>query len=322
MPTIYKRGQSFYLTYYDRGQRRKKSLGKVTRREAEKHLAAKSVELSTGVNPLAIGPPFEQFAQSYLSWHKGEYPSSHYRVAQIVEQHLIPAFAWTPIDAIRIEDVERYKAARSAKAATITKEVRTLKAVINKGVEWGYVQTNPIRSVSGPRILDARPVRWFDVDEMRQIYDASPRPAIWQLMANTGIRRGEALALDWRHVGADEVRIVSSEHERTKSGRWRLIPLSDGARAALETLRRGRGRVLPEIRPRSLSRWFEQDLRAADVEGTLHDLRHTFCSHLVMSGTPLRTVQALAGHSTVKVTERYAHLSPDYLRGAVAGLRI
>lgn len=139
-------------------------------------------------------------------------------------------------------------------------------------------------------------------------------------MVNTGMRRREGLALDWRAVGADEIRIVSTEHERTKSGRWRLIPLSEGARDALETL--GRGRVLPEILPKSLSRWFEDDLRAADVEGTLHDLRHTFCSHLVMSGTPLRTVQALAGHSTVKVTERYAHLSPDYLRGAVAGLRI
>lgn len=51
-----------------------------------------------------------------------------------------------------------------------------------------------------------------------------------------------------------------------------------------------------------------------------HDLRHTFCSRLVMRGVPLRTVQILAGHKTITVTERYAHLAPEHLQEAVAML--
>jgi site-specific recombinase XerD len=47
--------------------------------------------------------------------------------------------------------------------------------------------------------------------------------------------------------------------------------------------------------------------------GSLHSLRHSFCSHLVMSGVDLTTVQRLAGHSTSKVTEQYAHLAPSHL---------
>jgi hypothetical protein len=53
-----------------------------------------------------------------------------------------------------------------------------------------------------------------------------------------------------------------------------------------------------------------------------HMLRHTFASHLVMRGAPIKTVQELMGHSTIEMTIRYSHLSPDARRDAVRLLDI
>ena len=53
---------------------------------------------------------------------------------------------------------------------------------------------------------------------------------------------------------------------------------------------------------------------------TWHCLRHTFISRLVMKGVDLRTVQELAGHKTISMTVRYAHLAPEHNQAAIEKL--
>jgi site-specific recombinase XerD len=71
----------------------------------------------------------------------------------------------------------------------------------------------------------------------------------------------------------------------------------------------------PVIRA-SMSKWARQ--RAGLRRIGWRVLRHTFASHLVMRGAPLKAVQELLGHATIEMTMRYAHLSSDTRRDAVA----
>ena len=127
------------------------------------------------------------------------------------------------------------------------------------------------------------------------------------LAALTGLRRGELLALtpESRRDGA----LVLQD---TKSGRPRAVPLPPEAM---------RLRLPLAIHKDTLTRGFLKAARAAGVKGArFHDLRHTYASWLVQSGSSLTVVRDLLGHSSLAVTSRYAHLAHEHLREAVDNL--
>lgn len=335
MATITVRAGHYILNWSHGGQRHRKSLGKVetlTKKQVADILKAKELGLSTGAQLLGLrtGPvlSFGQYAEGYLAWHGLEYPDSHYRIRQIVQQHILPVFGLVPLDAVSAKDVEAYKHRRrfSAKAETVAKELRTLKAILNRAAREGILDKNPAANVRPPKSLDSAPHRFYEAEELQRLYDkafAPEKAAIWKLYANTGMRRMEGLHLRWKDVGATSIRILSTGEERTKSGHWREIPLSAGATAALEVLRGHSDlHVLPRLLPRSLSRAFENDAKRAGIDGHLHLLRHTYISHLVRAGIPLRTVQIYAGHANYSTTEKYAYLAPGAAPDVVLNLAL
>jgi integrase len=185
------------------------------------------------------------------------------------------------------------------------------------------IPENPIAAVRAPRSLESKPHRFYEAEELQRLYEASartvnggegPQPnpmyaSIWKLYANTGMRRMEGLHLRWRDIGQDSLRILSSGEARTKSGKWREVPISDGAREALRALPRS-DYILPRMAKESLSRAFLRDALIAGLDGSLHTLRHTYFLHSIRSGTPLRTVQLYVGHAHITTTEGYAYLAP------------
>ncbi|MFP6890217.1 MAG: site-specific integrase, partial [Nitrospinota bacterium] len=115
-----------------------------------------------------------------------------------------------------------------------------------------------------------------------------------------------------------------SEIGTPKSGRSREVPLSDQALSALKGHRHLRGNLVFCTEKGGLltdgsCKWpVWRACRRAGIRRTgWHVLRHTFASHLVMRGAPLKAVQELLGHADIKMTMRYSHLSPDARRDAV-----
>jgi integrase len=324
MATIYWRGRCASLNWVEAGERRRESLGAVAPAEAEAALTGLERRLSAEVHSSA-GPVFMDWAHDYATWHRDEYPDSYTRVEQILRCYLIPYFGLMPIGAITRQDVEGYKHGRlgAAAAGTITKELRTLQACLNKAVDWEVIPANRAKGVRPPKDVTSRPPRWYTREELAAIYTADALHAqIWRLMVNTGLRRGEAQQLRRQDVGADAIRVVSRPGARTKSAKWRLVPITAGARIALDGLQGAGELVVPRMTADSLTHCFTRALDRVAIDGSLHCLRHTYGSHLVMAGVPLRTVQVLMGHSTILVTERYAHLAPGHLQEATRGLSL
>ncbi len=308
MATIKKRKESWQLNWSENGKQRRVSLGPISKKQAEQAKLHKEIELGQG-NDRA--PFFDYFAVEYLRWYEKQYPSSFERTRQIIVDHLSPVFSEYTLSQINGRMVKDYQIKRSGVAVgTYLKEFRALKALLNRAVEWEYIDSNPIRHVKPPKDNNSKPPHFYTSEQLQDLYAIAEYRWQWQFMANTGLRLGEAMNLIIPlHVKENSIHIVSSDAARTKSGKWREIPLFDGARQALSHL----DDRLFNIYDKSVSRAFKRDLKKLGFDGSLHSLRHTFISHLAMSGKfSMSEIQAWAGHSSITTTQRYQHLIPNY----------
>lgn len=146
------------------------------------------------------------------------------------------------------------------------------------------------------------------------------------LALNTGLRRGEMFNLKVGDVNLKE-RFLTVQGSGSKSGKTRHIPLNDEAFSTLVTwinqegLRRGDYLFISPITGRrfnNINKSWRGLIQEAKIKHfRFHDIRHTFASKLVMRGVDLYTVKELLGHSSIEMTQRYAHLAPEHKAKAV-----
>ena len=148
--------------------------------------------------------------------------------------------------------------------------------------------------------------------QRRLLVEAVDNPYMQAMIAvigETGIRKGEALSLTWSRVDLGR-RMLWVEF--TKDDEPREIPLSKYAAQFLAGLVRYLNTPYVFVNSRTKKRWVNPDKplgRAAEKVGLkvgFHDLRRFRCSHWLMQGVDVRTVQKLMGHSAISTTMRYA----------------
>ena len=135
----------------------------------------------------------------------------------------------------------------------------------------------------------------------------------------TGARKREVLDAKW-----EDFDVVRKQWRIpvTKTGRPRHVPLSDGVLQLLDSIPHDDCPWVfanPKTRKPFVSiftAWNTARKRAELSEVRIHDLRHSFASFLVNAGRSLYEVQKILGHTQVKTTQRYAHLSQDTLLDA------
>jgi integrase len=147
------------------------------------------------------------------------------------------------------------------------------------------------------------------------------------LAVHTGLRRASLFNLRWDQIDFAN-RVVRIP--RTKSGRSLLLPMNETTISTLQTLHAAGELKSPYVFPhtagpkagepvRDINNGFHSALELAEISDfTWHDLRHTFASWLMMRGASHRSVADLLGHQSLKMTMRYAHLSPAFLSAEVS----
>lgn len=273
---------------------------------------------------------------AYLQTH--EHKRSAERDRAIVRL-LRPHFEGRSLGGLGAADVRAYMEHRrlaGTAPATINRELALLSSAINYARrEWQWDIPNP---VSGRKLREPEGrVRWISRAEAAALirWARSEPRAPWlgdfvTLGLHTGMRKGEMLGLEWRRVDL-QAGLIHLEAAHTKANRRRSVPLNKAAREAILSRARWRATHAPASpwvfcekdgrRVQNVRKSFGTACRRAGIEDFHpHDLRHTCAAWLVSAGVPLPEVRDLLGHSTVKMTERYAHLAPENVRAAVAVL--
>jgi integrase len=306
------------------------------RRAAERlehEIRAELLAADEKVAATADAPKLAEFAERFMGTYAAtnNKPSEVESKRTILRVHLVPELGELGLDRIGSPEIEAYKAKKlSAQVSrkTINNHLTVLRKMLATAVEWRVLDAIPPIKWMRPPAPDFDFLTFEEADQL--ITAAAPEWRTMILVAcRTGLRLGELLALRWLDVDLEAGRIVVRRAVARgvvgtpKNGRSREVGLSKQALAALrEHPRRGALVFSAEdgsMLPRGATKWpLWSSAKAAGLRRIgWHVLRHTFASHLVMRGAPLKTVQELMGHSTIEMTMRYAHLSPDARRQAV-----
>ena len=333
MSKIFKRGKVWYIDYSYKGKRTRRSLNTTSKKVAE--LALKDTDVQIAKEELNLSAPrkvsFAKFCERFLSWYKVQNSKKSYKdYENLFTSTIIPFFKDYYLNDISVEMIDKYKAkrARDIKPATVNKELTAIKHVFNKAIQWGYVKENPLAKVKKLKVGQKK-FRFLTLEEIDLVLENSPEPIrpIILTAIHAGLRKSELFRLEWNDVDFERksITVTAKGDEHTKNYRNREIPMTEQLLNCLKNLERKSVWVFSKENGERYSGWIRRSLETlAKIAGikrfTLHDLRHTFASHLVMDGVDLPTVQKLMGHASITTTMIYAHLAPDHLKNAIERL--
>lgn len=234
---------------------------------------------------------------------------------------------------ITAPEVERYKQTRGTitldkrktkvGASTINNELRVLGTILRFAREQGYPCAEPKWKRLPPA---AKPrVALWSAAQVTRLYLAAREHApevepLIVFLANTGCRKGEAIACEWDWIDEqrDLICIPSNEVWRPKNGLPREVPLSKTLRALLKAQRGKHERWVFPTSHAGRYASFPKDLywRARDeagLAGGVHTLRHTYASHFLAKVPDMFLLAKVLGHAHERVTAIYSHLLPGHL---------
>ncbi|MFZ5587050.1 MAG: tyrosine-type recombinase/integrase [Thermodesulfobacteriota bacterium] len=308
---IYQRNGHWYARWRQDGGLVRKAMGPgiTTRAQAEavwRELQKRRLTQQLGLmepGRLTLG----EFSRQFLQERQGGLAAStldRYRVAlKVLADHLGQGYALKSITSRTLSRWVNLRLNQGVTPAAVNADLRHLKAALRRAVKWGLLERAPeVEMAKEPRRLP-RHIPPAQLDHILSHERHPERLRLWVFLVWTGCRRSEAAALQWQHITWGKrpaARVIG------KGDRERVVPLLPPVVEAL-----GKpldmGHVFARVHPSTMTKWWRELVALADCKGVrLHDLRHTCFTYLASRGAPLKVIQAIAGHSDIRITMGYA----------------
>ncbi len=275
------------------------------------------------------GPLFADFAADFMRRQGRRWKHSTRKGnAHLIKHRLVPFFGAMPGAGIDRADVRRWFDSLGGAPGSANRTLPVLSVMMRQAELWNLRPqgSNPCRNMR--RYRTAPRERFLSLEELKRLgfvlghaEDRQAAAAV-RLLLFTGARSSEIAGLQW-----DWIRDTPAVLPDSKTGP-KAVQLPPPARAVLNTLPREGRFVFPNRKGDGPMtdlglRWQKLRNLAGLDDVRIHDCRHTFASHAVMSGLDLYTVGRLLGHADVASTERYAHLADEHVReaaGRISGI--
>lgn len=315
----------------DTGKEIRRSFTADTRREVQQQLirirrnADQAIALPTAdANRKTVTDALEAFALTIQNRvDAGKLSPNTASFYEDMARHAQP-LAERPLATLTAQDIQKWVSQVPGSPRTRRGAFQVLRKALDQAMRTGWMTRNPAALVEAPAPTPQRTIEHATEADVAALVEASPEPysSAILLMAHTGMRVGEALALRWSDIDLDNRQIYVRAGKTARARR--TIPLTDAAVSRLRGLPRNSEWVFPnrvgnQLDRRRFSRIFAD---ASPRKGlTPHSLRHGAATRLLSAGVPVHIVSALLGHADPSITLNiYAHSASDMERAAVGVL--
>ena len=326
-------GETYYADYRDSiGRRKRISLQTSNIRTAQLKYADIISKRNTLNERHIVEIEWRMFKEKLFIFMKAERAANTITWTKLAIKHLeevkMPR-ALSDVTPMLLQKVKEKMIVNGLSKYNVNRCMQALKAIMHLGEKWQLIPKQDWSIIEKLKTPQGRVV-FHTNEEIDKLLAACPSDD-WKLVillgADAGLRRGEIAHLKWIDVDFNNEQIYVAPD---KTERHRFVPMSKTLRKALEkaykdhktefVINVGWGNGAKRNTKDFLTAYYKQIAQKAKVPSFLHKLRHTFASQLVQNGVDLYSVSKLLGHSSIKMTEIYAHLVPDNLKRAVVVL--
>jgi integrase len=339
---VYRRGKTWWYVFEFGGRKIQESSGlrnKTAALRAEAKRKTDLMERRAGFTKSKPIPKFDDFCKQFLEWSKQQHRPKTHELHALNCKTLKRFFRGGYLDEITSEMVEDFKSARkqerirwakdrSVAGATVNRALTTLKLLYHQAQRSGYAVKNPVEGVAMFREpLDSMRVISFEEQASYLTETSQPLRDISKIILDTGMRPEEVFRMRVENLDFKQ-KSIFNPNGKTKAAR-RTIPMTDDALSLLKLRVKEADKletpyVFPS--PHNVQRPIGSVKKAHSAAVTrakitrrfrLYDLRHTFATRAVASGTDLPTLSSLLGHASILMTMRYVHPAAEQKRVAM-----